>query len=171
MTTISGLKKDLSSTALNIQNNPWHQCVVRLWCYIADDMQRSNHSVHLKLMIALQCWRSSLRCIVLSCVCFLFSSSHWRCIVFLERSFLQEECRCALFQLPHSITPTHLTFLSPDKYLCFTVAAMHSDMKCGILAQSMCLADIHENDEPRPLSAALNLMSGHFSVSRVGRWD
>lgn len=30
-----------------------------------------------------------------------------------------------------TITPTHLTFLSPDKYLCSTAVPTHSKKKCG----------------------------------------
>lgn len=86
----------------------------------------------------------------LHCFSKFFFSHPIDAVVFLECSFLQEGCRYVLFQLPHSITPTHLTFVSPDKYLCFTVAPMHSDMKCGFLAQSTCLADIHEKQQAPP---------------------
>lgn len=155
MIIIIGRKKDLSSTALNIQKNICHRCAVRLWCNITDDMQRSNHSVHLKPIIAPfggteSCGVDRVHYADLLCFGFFFFLLSTDAAEFLERSFLQQECRYVLFQLPHSITPTHLTFMSPDKYLCFTAAPMHSDMKCGIRAQSICLADGHENSEPRP---------------------
>lgn len=83
--------------------------------------------------------------------------------VFLKSWLFPEKSRDALFQqyfqLSHSITPTHLTFLSPDKYWCYTVAAVHSDMKCAILAESICLADIHKTMTPTHSFFALDLMS------------
>lgn len=36
------------------------------------------------------------------------------------------------FQLPDSITPTHLTFWSPDKYLCSTSVPIHPKKSYGI---------------------------------------
>lgn len=49
------------------------------------------------------------------------------------------------FQLPDSITPTHLTFWSPDKYLCTTAVPIHPKKKKNnkmcqeIFVQLVCL--------------------------------
>ena len=48
------------------------------------------------------------------------------------------------FQLPDSITPTHLTFWSPDKYLCSTAVPIHPNKKnvlgniCSAKEKKMC---------------------------------
>lgn len=75
--------------------------------------------------------------------CLLFSRTPWRCksilIAVLKPQILENNLEIFFFfflfqqyfQLPDSITPTHLTFWSPDKYLCSTAMPIYPKKKYG----------------------------------------
>lgn len=73
--------------------------------------------------------------------CLLISRTPWRCksilIAVLKPQILENNLEIFFFffqqyfQLPDSITPTHLTFWSPDKYLCSTAMPIYPKKKYG----------------------------------------
>ena len=136
------LKPNITSASAVFKCTP----AVTLWCCITFDMPRFNHSLHSPSSTS----EAATSCNIDEAYCaehFPTMSQKTFSVMFgdakaikrprwvLEAFHLAKQSGDVVFQqcfqLPDSITPTHLTFWSPDKYLCSTAVPIHPTKKYG----------------------------------------